>query len=70
MDIEEFNKTVRDYREKNPHIRRGQASFNIAWKLFDGLAHRVIGIEGLDPFYKDENLPAFINFLVKEGFVK
>ena len=69
MQIDEFNDLVQKYREKNPHVRKGQAMFNLAWKHFDGMAYRVIGYEGIDPFYKDANIPAFINFLVKEGYI-
>jgi hypothetical protein len=48
------------------HERNGQFAFNLLYRLHPALADYVVGERYLDPFYNDDNLPAFFYFLVDE----
>lgn len=54
----------RKIAERGFGIREGQAAFNALYELSPALAQRIRGDHStLDPFYRDENLPAFFRWL-------
>jgi hypothetical protein len=54
-----------EYRERHG-TRLGQAMFNVLDDIEQGLAREIAG-EDIDPYYNDDNIPAFIEYLVSEG---
>lgn len=46
-------------------IRKGQHAFNLLRRVRADLAEKVSGTER-DPFYRDQNMPAFWNFIARE----
>lgn len=53
-------KTIEFYKSK--HIRLGQSYMNALWKVSEDLYNVITGTDN-DPFYNDDNLTNFINFL-------
>ena len=47
----------------NPRWRRGQTYFNALWELRPDLSEQIRGKYELDPFHRDELLPAFLEFV-------
>lgn len=50
------------YVKKHPHIRYGQAVFNLLYESFPELADEIRG-GGLDPFHHDDRVPQLIDWL-------
>lgn len=46
--------------------RQGQAAFNALYKIRPDLADSIRGHFQLDPFHRDERLPAFFDWLSKQ----
>ncbi len=55
------------YQRKYPEWREGQTWFNVLYEQHPEIADDIRGTI-LDPFYNDENLPRFFNFLTKQEF--
>lgn len=58
-----YNDFVRRWNERqyDPYNeRRGQAAFNALCEFDSGIAELVRGVPGLDPFYDDRAIPAFL----------
>ena len=43
--------------------RPGQLAYNMLRKVRPDLADQVRGQQGIDPFHRDDNLPAFFQFV-------
>jgi hypothetical protein len=67
MTTFEYYKLVSEHMRKYPNQRKGQAMFNVAW---DYLGESLSGLYGTDkdPFYKDDNIARFVEFLSVGGF--
>ncbi len=48
-----------------PHLRRGQCYYNALYTLRPDLANEICGTK-LDPFYVDERIPAFLEWLMEK----
>jgi hypothetical protein len=59
--FEKWNEYYANFKPKG--MRLGQAAFNILIDVRPDLAERVRGKVTLDPFYKDANLPAFLEWV-------
>lgn len=66
--------TVQKFREHIEHVltferkwRLGQCAFNEMLNYRPDFAEQVRGDSGLDPFYRDQNLPAFFQAAVERG---
>lgn len=46
--------------KKNPNLRRGQALFTALAEIDPDKANRVRGVRGVDPFYNNKNIAAFL----------
>lgn len=69
MDFESFIVRAEEHCRKcmntGGHYRRGQAYFNVLHDCLPSLAERIRGT-GLDPFYDDNRLGRFLNWLEGE----
>jgi hypothetical protein len=65
---ERFRVLVEVARLSYPGLRRGQAMFNVACDL-DRLALDQLRGTDLDPFYRDERIPAFVAYLRRHWHV-
>lgn len=63
MTFEEYAAQVGAVKAQNPHWRYGQTYFNVLAHVRPDLSEQVRGVVALDPFYKDENLPAFLHYI-------
>lgn len=61
----DFRGFVTAWRHRIEGERIGQAAFNLLRELHPDLAERVRGVEGLDPFHIDKNLPMFWAWLAQ-----
>jgi hypothetical protein len=64
--FEEFTLRVTLAQVRNPSWRAGQTAFNVLWDMRPDLSEQVRSTS-LDPFYVDERLPEFYEF-VKENW--
>lgn len=64
MNIGQFFAYAIRYAADNPSQRRGQAFFNALYQVRPEIANAIRGTT-LDPFYRDERIPAFAEHLVE-----
>ncbi len=57
--IAQFNDRLREHLASGVQ-RRGQAHFNALYDIDPDVANMIRGRYGLDPFYNDHNIPAFL----------
>ena len=69
MKITEFRKLAKAELKQYPELRKGQAMFNVLCKLNSKWAEEIRG-QKIDPFYNDENIPAFEKWLKKKSLYK
>jgi len=62
MDMGNFWKMVMEYRNTHKGLREGQILFNVFHKINPDMANFICGRE-FDPFYDDDRIPAFCNFI-------
>ena len=62
MTLPEFCVAVRDRGYTHPGERAGQAAFNVLVEARPDLSEQIRTTD-LDPFYHDDRLPAFYNWL-------
>ena len=67
MTHSDFARLVAEKMEKNPPYRKGQATFLVAWEQLGEKLNSVLGTDK-DPHYTDDNIPAFMVYLVENGF--
>lgn len=60
-------KNTHDARSKVVSMRKGQKAFNALYEVRADLADQIRSNSELDPFYRDENLPAFYLWLEKQA---
>ena len=65
--MQEFNQLVQQRLVENPHWRKGQATFLVAWDHFTGRLQPIITTDR-DPFYSDDKIQDFMVYLVDNGF--
>lgn len=63
MTFEEYVVEVQREHLSNKALRLGQAYFNVLNRHRPDLAERVRGVFTMDPFYRDNNIPSFLEFL-------
>jgi hypothetical protein len=64
MTFEEYLDEVERTAVAYPEWRDGQLAFNVLYMVYPQLAEMVRGrIDDLDPYYRDENLPRFTDFV-------
>lgn len=64
MTFEEYLELVNRFSRAVPQYQRlGQVYFNTLDDVRSDLADRVRGIQYLDPFYQNGNIPAFLDFV-------
>jgi len=63
MELHEYWMAVGRYYQDYKHVRKGQAAFNVLDQERHDLAILIAGIDGLDPFFEDENLSRFANYI-------
>lgn len=51
------------FQERHPEQRVGQAAYNVAYHLWG--REPVLDFGTADPFYNDDNLPAFLNLIYR-----
>lgn len=66
MTFEEFAKYVTALHSVRPDWRRGQALYSALCRARPDLADRITYKSGLDPFYRDDALPACMKFVREE----
>lgn len=66
MTFEEFDKYARALHDVHPGWRRGQALYNALCRARPDLADRITYKPALDPFYRDDVLPACLQFVREE----
>lgn len=59
----EFFALVRSCKKQYPEWRMGQLYFNVLYRMNPMLAEEVRCTEA-DPFYQDEKLPAFFDYII------
>ena len=59
--VAEFHNRV--FKDRNPELRAGQIAYNLLLQMNGGLADRVVASPRLDPFYNDERIPDFLEWL-------
>lgn len=64
MNITAYWLLVMAYRKQHPGMREGQILFNVFHTMNPEMANFVCGKE-FDPFYDDDRIPAFCEFLSK-----
>lgn len=62
MSFQEFLNKVIHAKREHPEWRLGQTYFNVLHDCNPKLANRIRG-GAVDPFYKDELVPKFIDFV-------
>lgn len=60
MNLEEFVTEAEKVHRKNPEWRRGQAYFNTLYAVRPDIANMIVST-GVDPFYRDDWIPAFLD---------
>jgi hypothetical protein len=58
--VETWVRLLKEAKEQYPEWRTGQAMFNTLYQLEPEVADMVRGRLGIDPFYNDNNIPAFL----------
>ena len=66
MNMLELLKKFRTNKKKHPNWREGQCWFNSLHELNDAWADEIRGNNSIDPFYKNENVTAFLLWVAKE----
>lgn len=63
MSWQDFIDQVNANQAQYPSWRIGQAYYNTFAEIFPNVAEQIVGT-GLDPYYNNSNIPAFIGFAV------
>jgi hypothetical protein len=63
MDFLDYLTSVQNQIANNPSWRMGQAYFNVLYAIEPELADKIRGDFLLDPFHRDERIPAFLSWL-------
>ena len=64
MNMTAYWLLVMAYRKQHPGMREGQILFNVFSTMNPDMANFVCGKE-FDPFYDDERIPAFCDFITR-----
>ena len=67
MKTWEFDLLVQQKMQENSQWRKGQATFFVAWEHIGEKLNSVLGTDK-DPFYGDDRIPAFMSYLINNGF--
>ena len=67
--LNDFQQGLQTYIENNPAQRYGQATFNYLYELYPEIANLIRGKQE-DPFYDDNKLSAFYQWLEDEVLIK
>ena len=67
MTTWQFEAMVKNHMKTHPDQRKGQAMFNVAWDHIGDKVDYILGSEK-DPYYKDENIPVFMEYLTENNF--
>ena len=67
MTTWQFHAAVKNYMNKRPEQRKGQAMYNVAWHYLGNKLDSIIGTDK-DPFYNDKNINAFVAHLTDNNF--
>jgi hypothetical protein len=62
MDLDEFNYKLNSYIKRNPHVRKGQAAYNVLFELFPTEVGVLTGTD-IDPYYDDRKIALFVTRL-------
>lgn len=62
MTFDEYVVEASEYQRENPHQRSGQVYFNVLYQVRPDLSERIRTTD-LDPFYRDQRLPQFLEFV-------
>lgn len=67
MSFDQFVDFVNVFGGERPkHLRLGQWAYNVLWEQFPAIARAVVVQEPtVDPFYRDELMPAFLAYLLQ-----
>jgi hypothetical protein len=65
MDFTDYQRQVVDYHRAHPEQRNGQAHFNVLYQMNPHLADEIRGTV-LDPFHRDDRVPAFLTVVYGE----
>jgi hypothetical protein len=67
MTTWQFEAMVNSHMKTHPDQRKGQVMFNLAWHHIGDKINYILDTSR-DPFYNDDNIPKFMEYLTENNF--